>query len=128
MHFCELSVDTNGSSYTVVENAFITQFMPDAPPRYTEVYLYGLLLCSRQNDNSLENICAALNLTPIDVKTAFTYWEELGLVSVIGADVFRVVYMPIKTSVSLLKKVKPEKYFDFNKKIQNVIIDRMISV
>lgn len=128
MHFCELSVDTNGSSYTVVENAFITQFMPDAPPRYTEVYLYGLLLCSRQNDNSLENICAALNLTPIDVKTAFTYWEELGLVSVIGADVFRVVYMPIKTSVSLLKKVKPEKYFEFNKKIQNVIVDRMISV
>ncbi|HPG92110.1 MAG TPA: DnaD domain protein [Clostridia bacterium] len=102
--------------------------MPDAPPRYTEVYLYGLLLCSRQNENSLQNLCAALNLTPTDVKTAFTYWEELGLVSIIGSDDFKVVYMPIKTTVSLLKKIKPGKYFEFNKKMQNILVERMIPV
>lgn len=128
MPFCQLAETTRESSYTVIDNLFISQFMPDAPPRYTEIYLYGLLLCSADSArNGIDSVCNALNLARDDVRAAFDYWEELGLVITAGgADDFRVIYQPIKTNLGLLKKIKPGKYRDFNKKIQNVLVDRMI--
>ncbi len=127
MPFCLLSDNSIETSCTVVDNLFISQFMPDAPPRYTEVYLYGLMLSSLpETRNSLDTLCNALGLTALDVKTAFDYWEELGLVTVTGGSDFRVIYQPPKSNSGLLKKIKPGKYRDFNKQIQNILSGRMI--
>jgi DnaD/phage-associated family protein len=128
MPFCNVSQELINNGYTLVENAFIRDYLVDAPPKCADVYLYGLYLCSLSSsfDNSLTTMMHALSLEEDDLLTAYTYWEELGLVHIAGKKPFEIVYLPIKTDATLLKRIKPSKYQKFNKEIQNVIGGRMI--
>ena len=81
MAFCSFSRDLADSSYTTVDNVFITNYLPDAPARYVDVYLFGLYLCGKNTtDNSLDTMSRVLNIDKEDILTIYTYWEELGLV------------------------------------------------
>lgn len=74
---------------TPVENAFINLYMPQAHGDYVKVYLYGLKLCFGQSaipvdDSSLSQ---ELHMTEGDVRKAWAYWQEQGILSVTyGAD------------------------------------------
>lgn len=128
MAFCSFSRDLADSSYTTVDNVFITNYLPDAPARYVDVYLFGLYLCGKNTtDNSLDTMSRVLNIDKEDILTIYTYWEELGLVSILQKTPYEVYYLPVRSDDVVLKKIKPQKYRQFNKDMQGVLTDRLIS-
>ena len=46
MGFCNFSQELVNVGYTTVDNLFITNYLPEAPNKYVDIYLFGLyLLC-----------------------------------------------------------------------------------
>lgn len=82
---------------TQVENAFINHYMPSARGDYVKVYLYGLKCCySGETSPSDEQIAEALKVKPEDVKAAWDYWENAGVVSIDNSGKNTMIeYMPI---------------------------------
>ncbi len=118
MSFCKFSKDTE-FSYTVVENKFITKYLPDADGFAVKVYLYGLYLCSHaQFDFTLRAMAEVLKTTEEELKEAFAVWEAYDLVEIVSQEPFSVQYLPVKSTVGAPKKVRYEKYADFNKELQ----------
>lgn len=128
MSLCSISQDLKNNNFTTLDNAFITQYLPDAPVRCVEVYIYGLYLagCSEEGNN-IETMIRTLSLTADDILNAYLYWEELGIVIILNKSPLQVTYMPLRSQQSLLKKIKPNKYTVFNKQLQQVISSRMIT-
>ena len=122
MAFCEKEKQLIYDGYTVVDNKFFINYLPDAPEKVVSVYLLGLALSnSNGSDNSCETIAERLGITCDDVMAAYQYWEELGLVHIIINDAApKVLYLPIRSSASALKKIKPSKYKKFSIEIQNL--------
>lgn len=121
MAFCEKEKQLIYDGYTVVDNKFFINYLPDAPEKFTSVYLLGLALSdSNGSDNSCDAIAERLNITCDDVMAAYQYWEELGLVHVINDAPVRVLYLPVRSSASALKKIKPSKYKKFSIEIQDL--------
>ena len=60
MAFCSFSKD-NDSNYTIVENKFITKYLPEADGFAVKVYLYGLYLCGNTStDFSIRSMAEVL--------------------------------------------------------------------
>ncbi len=119
----------NDNGFTVIDNIFIRQFLPDAPPHCTDVYLVGLSLCGENDvNNTIEVMSRLLSLTADDIYSAYNYWEQLGIVNIVNTQPFQVIYLPINSTVNLLKKIKPSKYTSFNKNMQNILVERMITI
>lgn len=128
MSFCNLSQDLKNNNYTTLDNVFITQYLPDAPIRCVEVYIYGLYLAGCNGEgNSIETMIRTLSLTADDILNAYLYWEELGIVMILNKSPLEITYMPLRSQQSVLKKIKPSKYTTFNKHLQQVISQRMIT-
>ncbi len=118
MAFCSFSKDNDGS-YTVVENKFLTKYLPEADGFAVKVYLYGLYLCScTQSDFNVRSMAEVLKATEEDIREAFAVWQDYDLVEILSQEPFSVQYLPVKASVGKPKKVRYEKYADFNKELQ----------
>ncbi|MDD4291166.1 MAG: DnaD domain protein [Clostridia bacterium] len=127
MSFCKYAGSMYDNFYTLVDNTFITQYMPGSPEKYVCAYVYGLYLAGSDSSfNDVDSFCSALNMTVEDVNACFIYWEELGLVIISKKQPLELVYQPVKNEL-LYKKIKPAKYREFNKQIQTLIEDRMIN-
>ncbi len=125
---CSFSKDFSALSYTNVENTFIKEYMPVSSGDAVKVYLYGLYLCFSGINQSVSEIASTLNMKENLVKDCFMYWEEFGLVSIIAKDPFTVIYYPAqKASYQKPRKIKADKYSDFNKSLQNLFPQKMIS-
>lgn len=119
MSFCYFSKDFTANAYTSVENKFIVKYMPQAGEEAVKVYLYGLFLCQTPaKDFSLENCAEALSLPKEKVIEAFEFWEDCDLVQIICRSPFTLEYLPVTATSGRPKKVKYEKYADFNKELQ----------
>ncbi len=128
MSFCDRDKQFIDSGFTCIDNKFIINYMTDAPDMRTAVYLLGLTLSqSEGSDNSCETMAQKLGITKEEILDAYRYWEEMGLVSIVG-DEPRIIYTSIQDEASSLKKIKPTKYSKFSRDIQNVIDGRMITV
>lgn len=84
--------------YTTIDNIFIEDFMPIADGDYVKVYLYTykhILAGTKLTD---EIIAKNLQLTLTDVKRAWKYWEDRGVVSIKeGIDDTRIIeYIDLK--------------------------------
>ncbi len=122
------SKEFSKSSWTSIENSFITEYLPTAGDNAVKVYLYGLFVCNNPDKNlSVEDMAKNLNLSVDVVKDCFLYWEEFGLCTILSQEPFTVQYLPISTQSCKLKKYKPEKYTDFTKGLQILLPTRMIS-
>ena len=115
--------------YTIVDNTFLNEFLPQATGDDVKVYLYGLNLCSNPNndDNNLDTICKVLSLTEDDVIGSFSYWQEMGLVQIVSTNPLEIRYLPARARSGSAKIRNKEKYADFNEQIQGVITGRMIT-
>ena len=121
MAFCKYSTEYIASSKTEVDNIFINDYLPFAPPQYVVVYLYGLYICSSTSfDNRLESFAKTLNQSEDDVLKAFEYWQEQGLVRILNVEPIQVTFIPLKNVLSANKLYKPEKYEVFNQQAQEV--------
>ncbi len=120
MAFCAFAKDGGDHAYTSVDNKFIVKYMPEATDLQVKVYLYGLFLCSSGGDFTLASMAEVLNADEKSVKDAFSYWQEYDLVQIISKDdePFYVEYLPVRTSSGKPKKIKYERYTDFNSELQ----------
>lgn len=126
---CSFSKEFSASTFTDVENTFITEYLPIASGEAVKVYLYGLFLCRNPEfDQSLADIAKAVKLDENMVKDCFLFWEEFGLLSIVSTDPFTVKYHSVRASFSgKPRKYKVEKYTEFSKGLQALLPDRMIS-
>lgn len=87
------------TEYTMVSNAFIDRYMPQANGSYVKVYLYFLrLLCDPSHTGSISAAAELLDETEKDIGRALGYWEKEGLVKLTrGADtaVTEITFLPI---------------------------------
>lgn len=127
MAFTKLSTDFKNSGYLLVNNFFITNFMPDAPENSVKVYLQGLYYSSLNEDiNDIENFCKDLKLTKEQVIDCFKYWEEQNLVKISNISTLEIIYLPIDAKTIKFKPIDADKYGDFFVLCQN-ILDRSVS-
>ncbi len=118
MSFCTFSKDTE-NSYTVVENKFITKYLPEADGLAVKVYLYGLYLCAHTElDFSLASMAEVLKCSEEDIRAAFAVWEDYDLVEVLSKEPYTLQYLPVKSAVGKPKKIRYEQYAEFNKELQ----------
>ena len=82
---------------TPVENIFILEYMANVPGEYVKVYLLGLTMCIHSDDDySISKMANDLGLSEDDVKEAYTYWAQMGLVEITKRRPFEVLYHNIK--------------------------------
>jgi DnaD/phage-associated family protein len=85
---------------TPVENIFILEYMQNAAGDYVKVYLLGLTMCYHlRDDYSISRMASDLSLSEDEVKQAFTYWAQLGLIEILHRRPFEVRYFNIKRAM-----------------------------
>lgn len=129
MALCSYSSKLSLDGYTVIDNKFLNEFLPQATGDDVKVYLYGLSLCMNLSteENSLDTISKILSLTEDQVKNSFNYWQTMGLVQVVSTNPYEVRYLPVRAHSGSVKIRDKNKYFDFNQQMQEIICGRMIT-
>lgn len=117
------------TSFTDVENAFITEYLPVSSGTAVKVYLYGLYLCKNPNlDQSIEEVEKTLKLNKSEIIDCFKYWEEFGICTILSMEPFAVSYLPIRSGFGTKpRKYNAEKYTEFSGGVQALLPGRMIS-
>lgn len=127
MSFCSFSKDFSGNTTTQVHNAFITEYLTNASGDAVKIYLYGLYLCTNSAvDMDIDKFAAELDLSTDVVKDCFLFWEEFGILTIISEEPYSVKYLSLSKNTKP-RKFKAEKYTEFNKHVQTLITERMIS-
>ncbi|MBQ7831280.1 MAG: DnaD domain protein [Clostridia bacterium] len=118
MAFCSFSKDFD-NAYTIVENKFITKYLPEADGFAVKVYLYGLYLCENTDtDFGVRAMAEVLKTTEDKIQEAFAFWQDYDLVEILAKDPLTVQYLPVRSTVGKPKKIRYEQYADFNKELQ----------
>lgn len=114
---------------TMIDNAFISDYMPDSPENAVKVYLYGLYL-SNLNDsanyNTLDAICNDLSITVDELHKHIDYWSDMGLIEIKSKNPLLVTYVSMLGGKRPIKKYSKAKYEDFNQNIQLLFPSRTI--
>ena len=122
MAFIKQSIELKNSAFTLVNNFFISDFMPSAPENAVKVYLTGLYFNTiNQDGNTIENFCKQLSLSQEEVKNAFLFWEKEGLVKVSNIDNLEVIYLPLDAKIAKFKPIDEAKYGDLYVIIQSFL-------
>ncbi len=128
MSIVRFSSDFLMETFTLVDNLFINEHLPYFDEKQIKIYLYGLYLCTApQQENSMETMCAVLGVTEKELLTAYTEFEDAGLCSIIRKQPLDVSYLSLKRAMQPPKKYKSEKWQDFNRELQLLFPDRMLT-
>ena len=129
MAFCKFSTENNNASEVIIDSAFFVDYMPVAPEYCTKIYLYGLNKCYHNDEtsNTIKDFANQLDMSEEDIKSAFYYWQQEGLVNVLNLNPIEVRYLPIRPKKYQAKMFKDEKYSSFNRSVQDIIDGRMIT-
>ena len=119
MGFCSYSREFSLSSYTNIENQFITKYMALADGDAVKVYIFGLYLCQNvQEDYSLAEAARSLHMAEEKIVDSFRFWEDFDLLEIVSRTPFSVRYFPADYAKGKPKRIRTEKYADFNKAVQ----------
>ena len=128
MGFCTYSNEFSAASYTNVENQFINKYMPSADGDAVKVYIFGLYLCQNvQGEYSLAEASRALALPPERIVDLFKFWEDFDLLEIVSYEPFSVRYFPADYAKGKPKRIRTEKYAEFNRAVQSLMPKKMIS-
>lgn len=129
MPFSALSREALINNSTLIDNMFITDFMPNADEVAVKVYLYGLVLCADklQSNNTLESVSLALGLEKKLVSDAIKYWQEVGAIRITNENPLEFEYLPLKTIAAKPRKYNADKYSDFVSQIENIVLARALT-
>ena len=89
---------------TPVENIFINEYMASAPGDFVKVYLLALMYADLFKEIDDEGISKTLYMAVEDVKRAWKYWEELGVIRRVKGE---IVFPQLKEGIYGMKK--PQK-------------------
>lgn len=117
------------NGFCAVDNKFVTEWLPEAKGDYVKVYLFGLYLCSGQDEsiNSAQAMAEYLSMPLSAVEQAFDYWKETGLVTVTSTSPLAVVYNHPREAGGRVRKFKAGRFTDFNAQLQALYPHRMIT-
>lgn len=81
MNLFRIKSNNEDLGQTLVENLFISHYMPSAPANHVKVYLLGLKYSQSYVNNMLSNetIAKTLGISCDDVDAAWRYWSEQGI-------------------------------------------------
>ena len=128
MAFAKFSSDFLMNNYTLVDNLFITELLPNLESDEIKIYIYGQYLCMNQSkDNSLEEMGKALGVAPSKIVETFQFFEDNGLVRIKSKMPLEVEYLCLKNQNQLPKKYKTGKYSDFSSHLQTLFPSRMLT-
>lgn len=74
-----ITLQNNQTTYTVIPNRFLDDYMPKANGEFVKVYLYLLRNSNTDSQISISGIADQMNHTENDVLRALRYWEQEGL-------------------------------------------------
>lgn len=118
MSFCSFSKDYAENDYTLIENRFLTKYMPESDGFFVKVYLYGLFLCQNTaSDFSVASMAEVLKTTEDKIRDAFCFWENYDLVEILSKEPFSVSYLPVRTATGRPTRINYSRYADFNKEL-----------
>jgi hypothetical protein len=121
MSFSNYSKDFNANMYTVVENQFITKYLPHADGDTVRAYLFGLYLCQCAEDFDADSAAKLLKMPTEKLVDIFSFWEECDLVRVLSKSPLYVEYLPVNAAVGKPKTIRPEKYAQFNREFYKIL-------
>lgn len=122
MAFAKLSIEYKKESFILLNSTFILDYMPQAPENAVKVYLLGLYYSTLDNDvNTIENFVDTLKISVEDVKQAYLYWEQEGLVKIANLENLEVIYLTIDNKTTKFKPIDEGKFGDFYVLCQNLL-------
>lgn len=128
MSFAAFSSDFLMESFTLVDNLFVNEHLPHCDEKQIKIYIYGLYLCTApQNDNSLESMCTALGVDEKELLAVYTEFEDAGLCRIVRRHPLEVRYLSLKRAMQPPKKYKAEKWQDFNRELQRLFPEHMLT-
>ena len=120
---CRFASTVVRKGYTLVDNGFIAEYLPNASKTELEVYLYGLMQCSHPGIDG--SIADALGLTEQEVIGAFCYWQTQKLVRIQSDKPLLVEYLPLPSEEDTA--YSPAKYSDLVAKLNTLTAPRQFS-
>lgn len=66
---------------TMVENLFVSEFMPSAPGEYVKVYLFGLMYAQNDMEMDVRKLARVFQLEEVEIIQAWEYWSRRGLMN-----------------------------------------------
>lgn len=127
MGFAKFSSDFLMETFTLVDNLFINEHLPYLDEKQIKVYLYGLYLCTSNEQNDIETLSAVLDVTEEELLSIYGEFEDLGLVKIISRQPIEVKYLSLKRGLQPPKKYKADKWTDFNSVLQSLFPERLIT-
>ncbi len=120
---CRFAPTVVRKGYTLVENGFIAEYLPNASKLELEVYLYGLMQCNHPGIDG--SIADALGLTEQEVVSAFCYWQTLKLVRIQSDKPLIVEYLPLPNEGDA--EYSPAKYSGLVAKLNTLTAPRQFN-
>ncbi len=127
MGFAKFSSDFLMETFTLVDNLFINEHLPYLDEKQIKVYLYGLYLCTSNEQNDVETLGAVLDVTEEELLSIYGEFEDLGLVKILSRQPIEVKYLSLKRGLQPPKKYKADKWTDFNSVLQSLFPERLIT-
>ena len=128
MAFISVADELIKKGSTIIENKFITKYLPVLEPRALRTYLFALYVCQNGlNSYTPQDFAAKLGMSEDDILSCFEYLEELELASILSRSPLEIRILNADNLSGTPKKLKPEKYSAFASAVQSVITGRMIS-
>ena len=126
MGFCSLGRDYIREGYTQIDNVFLSKYLADADAIDVKVYLYGLMLAKEERETSLEKIAYALRLTEERIMNAYSYWQDLGLVTIRENPVFQIVYNSVKVPATKTVLYSAREFSEFVDELRRIFPEKII--
>ncbi len=120
---CRFAPTVVRKGYTLVDNGFIAEYLPNASKNELAVYLYGLMQCNHPGIDG--SIADALGLTEQEVVSAFCYWQTQKLVRIQSDKPLVVEYLPLPNEGDTA--YSPAKYSGLVAKLNTLTAPRQFS-
>ena len=127
MSLCKFQSGAADFGVTVIQTQFIRHYMPHAPEHYVKVYLYGLMLCTHGEGEDLAAIARALDLSTEQVRSAFFYWQQQGLVRIQNISGAPEVFYVAQAESFTPALPAPDRFRQINQHIQSLFGNRMVT-
>jgi DnaD/phage-associated family protein len=77
-----IKINVPGLNFTMVDNAFIDNYLIDARGDFIKIYIYLLRIGYSNLSMGIDEISSALNILQTDVQKGLEYWEGKGLIKI----------------------------------------------
>lgn len=129
MPICTFSNDYDSKNHTIIENRFITDYLPVLDEKEIKVYIFGLYLCNDVYgaNNNLDGFCKGTGLTPYEIKKSLNKLQSVGLITIASTAPLQLRFNSPNKAVPATRKYNADKYSDFILTVQQLFVDKELT-